>query len=478
MLHARCKPAVLSLCIAVFGVATWTAPAAALEEIWDLEAVDAHGEGVHWALDPATEVTFEGVCLNAPEDMLDTSVMWQVYVQGLPTNPAPYDRGGIALWAGTFFPDYPPYTGSLSPGDHVQVTGYLGFHNGKVNCNSRHGMVDQFEVTLLGSIDVPQPQVIPSIADCNYFDATDSDGDGRMDRETGGERWQGQWTRLEGVQLVDPSAGWVNGTAVPITDASGETLDMFCGDMGNFDTTTPPKGKFNLTAIFDQEDTTGTPYHNGYRMWPLDYSTTHFLLWGDTDSDGDVDLQDDVQQLLANYNGFTGTGKVWSQGDFNGDGDVDLFDAGDLLANYTGTDGGPPLLSTTASPGTASGTYDALTGEIALSADGIEFLLIEGEGLLTGEAPDFSFLDGSFVEDNCDDALGFWAMNNPQTFTDASLGTVAAVDLGEDDLTLTYQAGFTADQVTVPLTVIPEPASLALLGAGLTTILFRHRRRR
>ena len=123
---------------------------------------------------------------------------------------------------------------------------------------------------------------------------------------------------------------------------------MFCGDMGNFDTTTPPKGKFNLTAIFDQEDTTGTPYHNGYRMWPLDYSTTHFLLWGDTDSDGDVDLQDDVQQLLANYNGFTGTGKVWSQGDFNGDGDVDLFDAGDLLANYTGTDGGPPLLSTTA----------------------------------------------------------------------------------------------------------------------------------
>ncbi|MFO8015421.1 MAG: hypothetical protein R6X20_19225 [Phycisphaerae bacterium] len=477
---------ILGLFVAALALAAAAVPAAALEEIWDLEAVDSAGKGVHGALNPATPVTFEGVCLNAPDDMLDTNVMWQVYVQALPTNPAPYDQSGIALWAGTFFPDYPPYTGSLSPGDHVRVTGYVGDHNGKVNCNSRHGMVDQFEVTLLGHVGMPDPQPIPSIANCNYFDTTDSDGDGVMDRATGGERWQGQWCQLTGVSLLDPGAGWANGTAVPITDASGQTLDMFCGDVGNFDTVLPPPGTFNLTAIFDQEDTTGEPYHAGYRMWPLAYDTTHFLLWGDADTDGDVDLLD-AGSLLANYTGMGGSGMVWGQGDFNADGDVDLLDAGELLRNYTGMGGGPagggvPMpVGAGIPPGTATGTYDPSTGEVVLSADGIKFLYIYAEGLLTGEDPDLSFLNLSADSalDDHDNMIGYLDMENAQTFTDASLGNVAALGLGEGDLTLTYQASLTSgNQVTVPLTIVPEPATLALAALGLTRILLRRRRER
>jgi len=474
------RPAcMLSLCLAVLAAAPAVADDPLDVEIWDLEAVDADGKGVHEALASTALVTFEAVCLNAPEDMLNTEGdfgMWQVYVQGLATNPAPYNQGGIALWAGAFFPDYPPYTGSLSPGDHVQVTGYVGDHNGKVNCNSRHGMVDQFQVTLLGHVGMPQAQVIPSIADCNDFDTTDSDSDGVVDRATGGDRWQGQWCQLKGVRLVDPSAGWANGTAVPITDASAGTLDMFCGDVGNFDTTIPPPGKFNLTAIFDQEDTSGEPYHAGYRMWPLAYNTTHFLLWGDADTDGDVDILD-AGDLLDSYTGDGGSGMTWAQGDFNTDGDVDILDAGDLLANYTGTGGGPPLASAGVQPGTAAGTYDPATGEILLSADGIEFLYVYAEGLLTGEDPNLSFLTGGFVTDDSDDLIGFWAMNNPQTFADASLGNVAALGLGEGDLTLTYQAGLTAGQVKTSLTILPEPASLALAGLGLTTVLLRRKSR-
>ena len=331
MTHKHRQPAVLSLCLAACILAPGAAPAIADEMIWDLEAVDANGVGVHEAIGDAAPVTFEGVCLNAPEDMLDTSVMWQVYVQGLPTSPAPYDQGGIALWAGTFFPDYPPYVGSLSPGDHVQVTGYVGDHNGKVNCNSRHGMVDQFVVTLLGHVGMPDPQLIPSIADCNSFDTTDTDSDGVVDRATGGDRWQGQWSRLEGVCLVDPAAGWDNGLTVSITDASGGTLDLLCGEVGNFDTTTPPAGKFNLTAIFDQEDTTGEPYHAGYRMWPLDFAATYFQVWGDTDLNMIVD-ETDRQTVLASIDAGLAD-PTWADGDFNADGVVDQTDLDELMVN-------------------------------------------------------------------------------------------------------------------------------------------------
>jgi hypothetical protein len=490
MSHEHGKRAVLNLCLAAVAFAAAAAPAAALEEIWDLEAVDANGNGTHPALSTTDTVTFQGVVLNDPDEMLDTTVQWQMYVQALPTNPAPYNQGGIALYANAWYMMpinvWPRYGTDYAPGDVVEVAGLLGFHNGKTNLNERHDPTQPFTVTTISTGPVPDPQVIPSIAACNYFDPTDSGGDGAPDRATGGERWQGQWVRLEGVSLLDPGAGWANGTAVPITDASGQTLDMFCGYLGNFDTVLPPPGTFNLTAIFDQEDTTGKPYHAGYRIWPLAYNTAHFLLWGDADTDGDVDLLD-AGSLLANYTGMGGSGMVWGQGDFNADGDVDLLDAGELLRNYTGMGGGPagggvPMpVGAGLPPGTAAGTYDPSTGEVVLSADGIKFLYIYGEGLLTGEDPDLSFLNlsaDSAVDDH-DNIIGFLDMENAQTFTDASLGNVAALGLGEGDLTLTYQASLTGgNQVAVPLAIVPEPTTLGLAAVGLTRILLRRRRER
>ncbi len=491
MPHARRRPAVLSLCLAALALAAAARPAAALEEIWDLEAVDAAGNGTHPGLSSTDPVTFQGVVLNDPDAMLDTTYQWQMYVQALPTNPAPYNQGGITLYANAWYGgpanDWPRYSTDYSPGDVVEVTGLLGFYNGKTNLNERHDPTQPFTVTTIGTGPVPDPQVIPSIADCNYFDATDADGDGAPDRASGGERWQAQWSQLKGVQLVDPSAGWANGQTVRITDASNALLDMRCAHesvASNFDTTTPPAGKFNLTAIFNQEDAT-EPYHDGYRMWPLAYDATHFLLWGDADTDGDVDLLD-AGDLLANYTGMGGSGMTWAQGDFNADGDVDLLDAGELLVNYTGMGGGmalgstPMLLGTAAAPGTAAGTYNPTTGEIVLSADGIKFLYISGEGLLTADDPDLSFLNlsgDSAVEDH-DDMIGFMDLENAQTFTDASLGNVATLGLAEGDLTLTYQASLTSgNQVTVPLDVIPEPATLALAGLGAAAALARRRRR-
>ncbi|MFQ5806726.1 MAG: hypothetical protein ACE5I3_09775 [Phycisphaerae bacterium] len=52
---------------------------------------------------------------------------------------------------------------------------------------------------------------------------------------------------------------------------------------------------------------------------------------GDLDYDGDVDLSD-LAQLLANYG--TTSGASYEDGDIEGDGDVDLSDLAALLANY------------------------------------------------------------------------------------------------------------------------------------------------
>ncbi|MBU0616571.1 MAG: M28 family peptidase, partial [Planctomycetes bacterium] len=56
-----------------------------------------------------------------------------------------------------------------------------------------------------------------------------------------------------------------------------------------------------------------------------------FDCYGDLDGDGDVDLSD-LAQLLANYG--TSEGATYADGDLDGDGDVDLADLAELLAVY------------------------------------------------------------------------------------------------------------------------------------------------
>ena len=105
----------------------------------------------------------------------------------------------------------------------------------------------------------------------------------------------------------------------------------------------------------------------------------------------------------------------------------------------------------------------------------MEYLRIDGPGLLTGAAPDWSFLTGGYLADDSDGFTGFWAMNNPQTFTNPSIGDVAATGLDCTGLTLIYEGAFGSGQVSVPL--VPEPASLALLALGSAAALRRRCRR-
>ena len=471
--------------LALLGVSA-SVTAQGLDQIWDLEEVDMAGVGVHPSLscfddEPEAWVTFRGVALNEPNAMLDTTAQWQMYVQALPGNPAPYDRGGIALYANKFYGGaanvWPRYSTDFAPGDVVEVHGLMMSYNGKTNLNERHWPENVFTVTKLSAGSVLSPQSIPDIAACNYFDATDADADGKPDRDAGGERYQGQWCRLEGVRLTS-AAGWGNGAGVPVTDDSGQTLTLFCGYMGDFDVYTAPGGKFNVTAIFDQEDTSDQPWHGGYRMWPLKFSQIE--MWGDTKLDSDVDLMD-VGTVAANWTGADNPqGKNWGNGDFDKDEDVDLADVGNMSQNWTGSrddlaalPSEMPLLPAGA---WAGATYDPDTGEIVVSATDVEYLRIDGPGLLTGDNPDWSFLIGGYVADECDSFTGFWAMNNSQTFSDQSLGNVAVTGLACGDLMLVYEGAFGSGQVTVP--VVPEPTGLALLAIGAAVALKRRRERR
>jgi len=324
MHYSTARLAMIALVAQALTLGVWTTPAAALEELWDIEAVDATGEGTHPGIASTDPVTFQGIVLNAPGDMLDTTWQWQLYVQALPGNPAPFNQGGIACYAnGWYGGTWPRYDTDFAPGDVVEITGLLGFYNGKTNLNERHNPMNLFTIATLGAGALPDPQVVPSIAEAILFDLT---------RATGGERYQGQWCQLRGASLTDPAAGWGNGTLVPITDGSGATLPMLCGSLGNFDTASPPPGTFNLTAIFDQEDDNGDgDYHDGYRMWPLAFDATHFQIWGDTDLNMVVDETDRQTVLASMAAGLANP--TWADGDFNADGIVDQTDLDALAVN-------------------------------------------------------------------------------------------------------------------------------------------------
>ncbi len=483
----------LGLLVAQAGVAdVYDAP------IWDLEAVDADGRGTHPLVGAQDQVRFTGVVLNDPADMLNPgnpggsgADAWQVYVQTLPDAGGNPQHGGIAVFAASPYYGGTPYTWPRYPtdfeeGDVVEVVGYVADFNGKVNLNERHDPYYEFTITHVQeggedvNIGLPEPFAIPTVADANYFDPT---------RAGGGELYQAQWATLEGVHVTGGT--WGDGQQVVIADGSKNpddspaTLGLQLGYQGFFGKgdvcdfsqypAPGPNGKFNVTAIFNQEDPgEGGTYHGGYSMWPLQRSQLQY--WGDADLDKDVDLVD----AGTVYNHFTGANKppakTWSQGDFDGDQDVDLLDVYELLVNWTGalTGATGPMALAAADPGTACGTYDWTTGEIVLSASGIEYLRVDGDGLLTGDAPDWSFLSAGLTDD-CDDFTGYWALGNPQTFTDQSIGDVAALGLEAGDLMLVYQADVDANQLSVPLEVVPEPATVVLLAAGGLALVSRRK---
>jgi hypothetical protein len=252
--------AVVALVIASAGLAY------ALDNIWELEAVDAEGLGTHPKVGadasvPANQVVIEGISLATTGEIDDPNAggffkWYSIWVQseedtgGIQCFASPMSRtGGWENW------------GSVQAGNKVRVTGFVADYNGKVFVNDRHSLVTLWSYEIIDTgTELPEPEVIENIAACNYFDQT---------RTGGGERYQTRWCRINNVEIIDGT--WGNNQELLIDDGSGTMHMQLGGNNSNFDVYNEPVGKFDVIGIMDQEDDE-SPYHHHYRIWVRDYA--------------------------------------------------------------------------------------------------------------------------------------------------------------------------------------------------------------
>ncbi|MDH7602215.1 MAG: hypothetical protein QHI38_08725 [Armatimonadota bacterium] len=255
------------LCLALLLLATCCATA---DTIWDYEAVNSIGFGIHPkvnadASNPANKVTVEGVVIGGSHEILNPGppaamgIQYTLFIQDDTS-----DRGGIQVWAGSWFYGDPMWTDlrqtdyiDVQPGDRVRVTGFLAdAGRGKVVINHRHSNNPDlvFHVEILGHPGMPDPVLIKSVSECNYFDET---------RSGGGELYQTRWVMLHGVSVG--SGAWTNNSLLTVSDRTG-SVGLLLSAMGDFTGNPKPEFPISVVGIFDQEDTTA-PYTEGYRIW-------------------------------------------------------------------------------------------------------------------------------------------------------------------------------------------------------------------
>lgn len=237
---------------------------------WNVQQVDANGNCVHPLVGApmldgygnpieSNKVQLTGVVVADPDDLVDTASQYMLVVQGEGD-----DHAGTQLWSGIFFHDpnlWPEYPLNVLCGDRVRVTGFIMDFIGKVNMNERHSgnPAVNFQVEVLEHVGMPDPEVVPMLAHANFFDQT---------RLTGGEWYQSRWVRVNSVEIVGGDT-WATGNQVIISDGTGQ-LGMKLSSAGDFSSYTPPAGKFDVLAVFDQEPhplNFGASKKANYRVW-------------------------------------------------------------------------------------------------------------------------------------------------------------------------------------------------------------------
>jgi hypothetical protein len=313
----------IMFCWAVFGN-----PAFA-ETHWNIQAVDEDGYGTHPNLGNSIKVSVEGVVLNRPDYMLDSTpdynnpeesigAEWQIYIQGDVDN----DHAGTAVWMGQNYdnvwggsgmysnPDWtyelyrlthdPCTAYEIRPGDKVRVTGLLKFYKGKTNINERHNANpdNDVEIELIeAGVGLPQPELVTLsdlVSESNEPIFTSS-------REYGCEYYQGRLIRINDVNIVDCD-DWGPDNTLMIQDSTGRTFDVKLGIGPGFTEFECPSGQIDVIGILDQESSNMYVCKDGYRIWVVNYDGNGKVLTdfgfpknrlpGDINLDGKVDFID------------------------------------------------------------------------------------------------------------------------------------------------------------------------------------------
>jgi len=323
----------LMLIILIIGCSAVFSSLVVAETHWNIQAVDEDGYGTHPNLYNSIKVSVEGIVLNRPDYMLDSTPnynnpeetlggTWQIYIQG-DIN----DHAGTAVWMGQnydnvwggsgMYPDsnwtyelyrltHDPCTAyEIRPGDKVRVTGLLKFYSGKTNINERHytDPDNDFKIELIeAGVGLPQPEVVTlselKDAGDNYiFDHT---------RQTGCEYYQARLIRINDVNIVD-CGNWGPDDpgefqTLTIRDSSGRTFPLKAGIGPGFAEFECPTGQIDVIGILDQESSDMWVCKDGYRIWVVNYDGNGKVLTdfgfpknrlpGDINLDGKVDFLD------------------------------------------------------------------------------------------------------------------------------------------------------------------------------------------
>lgn len=276
----------------------------------DLQAVD--GSGIRTFPIDGFPIRLQGILLNNPEDMLDSTpfspnpvpfslgASWQVFVQAI----EPDDFGGTAVFMGQHYGNVPPnleFTPAPTPdpsrsytdgawldemdrvnrdrgtghifraGDLVEIRGQGAlFFGGKTNINEEHFIESEldFELKLLTpgfGLPTPTPLALADIWDSSndqvLFDPT---------RLTGGEHFQGRLVELREVHLLDDPSAWTPGALLNVADMEGRNFGLRLGLSDDFLSIPAPDGFFHAVGIFNQESGGPTdPATGGYELWVM-----------------------------------------------------------------------------------------------------------------------------------------------------------------------------------------------------------------